>query len=71
MKKGKKQEALEIFKLNTALHPNSWNDYDSEAEGYENVGDIDNAIKFYRRSLELNPNNSNAKDKLKKLGAGK
>jgi D-alanyl-D-alanine-carboxypeptidase/D-alanyl-D-alanine-endopeptidase len=71
MRKGKKQEALEIFKLNTGLHPNSWNDYDSQAEGYENVGDLDNAIKYYRRSLELNPNNSHAADRLKKLGASK
>jgi len=71
MRKGKKLEALEIFKLNTALHPNSWNDYDSEADAYENVGDVDNAIKYYRRSLELNPNNSNAADQLKKLGASK
>ena len=68
LRKGKKQEALEIFKLNTALHPDSWNDYDSEAEGYDNVGDTANAIKYYRRSLELNPNNTNAAEQLKKLG---
>ena len=68
LRKGKKQEALDIFKLNTALHPDSWNDYDSEAEGYAGVGDTANAIKFYRRSLELNPNNTNAVEQLKKLG---
>lgn len=70
-RKGRKREALEIFKLNTSLHPDSWNDYDSEAEGYADLGDVDNAIKFYKRSLELNPNNTNAVDQLKKLGAGK
>lgn len=69
MRKGKKVEALEIFKLNTGLHPDSWNAYDSEAEGYENVGDTNNAIKFYNRSLELNPQNTNAVEQLKRLKA--
>ncbi|TDW96313.1 serine hydrolase domain-containing protein [Dinghuibacter silviterrae] len=67
LQKGKLKESLEIFKLNTSLHPDSWNDYDSEAEGYEDTGDTANAIKFYKRSLELNPNNTNAAEHLKKL----
>ena len=61
------REALEIFKLNTSLFPDGYNVYDSEAEAYEGLGDKANAIKFYRRSLELNPKNTNAVDHLKKL----
>jgi tetratricopeptide (TPR) repeat protein len=64
---GEKQKALDIFKLNTALHPESYNAYDSEAEGFDNVGDTANAIVYYKRSLELNPNNTNAVTQLKRL----
>jgi Tfp pilus assembly protein PilF len=32
-----------------------------------NSGDTKKAIKNYKRSLELNPDNSNAKEMLKKL----
>jgi serine-type D-Ala-D-Ala carboxypeptidase/endopeptidase len=67
MRNGEKRKALEIFKLNTALHPQSWNAYDSEAEGFEDTGDAANAVAYYKRSLELNPNNTNAVDHLKKL----
>jgi CubicO group peptidase (beta-lactamase class C family) len=69
LNKGRLQDALEIFKLNTSLHPGSWNDYDSEAEGYEDLGDKENAIKFYRKSLDINPKNENAAKHLQKLGA--
>jgi CubicO group peptidase (beta-lactamase class C family) len=69
LRKGKSEYALKIFQLNTQLHPDSWNVYDSEAEAYEDMGDKANAVKFYKRSLELNPKNTNADDHLKKLGA--
>ena len=62
-------KALKVFQLNTSLHPESWNAYDSEAEAYEGLGDKTNAITYYQKSLELNPKNTNAADHLKKLGA--
>ena len=31
--------------------------------------DKDSAIKYYKKSLTLNPKNNNAEDMLKKLGA--
>jgi D-alanyl-D-alanine-carboxypeptidase/D-alanyl-D-alanine-endopeptidase len=65
--KGKKMEALEIFKLNVSLYPASWNTYDSLGDGYTAVRDTALAIKNYQRSLELNPKNQNAADQLKKL----
>jgi serine-type D-Ala-D-Ala carboxypeptidase/endopeptidase len=65
--KGRKSDALEIFKLNVHLHPQSWNAYDSEAEAYADNGDKENAILNYKRSLELNPGNTNAVEQLKKL----
>ncbi len=64
---GKIKEAIEIFKLNVELYPESANVYDSLAEAYMNGGDIGEAVKNYKKSLELNPENSNAKEMLKKL----
>jgi len=64
---GKIKDAIEIFKLNMELYPESANAYDSLAEAYMNSGDTANAIKNYKKSLELNPENTNAKEMLKKL----
>ncbi len=67
---GQATNAIEIFKLNVHLYPQSWNTYDSLAEGYEALGDKASAIKNFKKSLELNPKNSNAVEHLKKLEAG-
>ena len=64
---GKPKEALEIFKLNVFLYPNSANVYDSVAEAYAVNGNRELAIKNYKRSLELDPKNTNAVQQLKKL----
>lgn len=63
-------EAVEIFKLNVAAYPQSSNVYDSLGEAYMNAGDREQAVRNYRRSLELDPRNTNAVEMLKKLGAG-
>jgi tetratricopeptide (TPR) repeat protein len=60
-------EAIEVFKLNTTDFPNSANAWDSLADGYQNKGDKESAIKYYEKSLELNPQNKNAAEQLKKL----
>jgi D-alanyl-D-alanine-carboxypeptidase/D-alanyl-D-alanine-endopeptidase len=65
--KGKKDKALEIFKLNVNLYPQSYNTYDSLAELYEGIGDKELAIKNYKRSVELNPNNTHGIERLKQL----
>ena len=64
---GKPKEALEIFKLNVFLYPNSANVYDSVAEAHAVNGNRELAIKNYKRSLELDPKNTNAAQQLKKL----
>jgi D-alanyl-D-alanine-carboxypeptidase/D-alanyl-D-alanine-endopeptidase len=61
-------QAIEIFKLNVSLYPQSWNVYDSLAEAYENVGDKSSAVKNYERSLAMNPKNDHAVERLKALG---
>lgn len=59
--------AIEIFELNTELNPNSWNVHDSLAEAYWKAGENEKAIKHYQKSVQLNPQNTNAKEALEKL----
>lgn len=65
IEQGKKNEAMEIFKLNTLLFPKSSNVYDSYGEILETLGNRKEAILNYRKSLELNPENTNAANYLK------
>jgi CubicO group peptidase (beta-lactamase class C family) len=67
MKKAK--EAIEIFKLNVEAFPQSSNVYDSLGEAYMINGDKELAIKNYEKSIELNPQNTNGIETLKKLKA--
>lgn len=59
--------AIAVFKLNVEFYPQSSNTYDSLGEGYMLNGDKELAIKNYQKSLELDPQNSNAVAMLKKL----
>lgn len=61
------KEALEIFKLNVYLFPNSWNVYDSYGEILLKMGDKNRAIEMYKKSVELNQNNENGKSILEKI----
>jgi len=60
-------EAIEVFKLNVKLYPDSWNVYDSLGETYAKTGKKERAIENYEKSLELNPQNRNAEKMLVKL----
>lgn len=60
-------EAVAIFKVNVELYPQSANVYDSLGEAYMMSGNKELAIVNYKKSLELNPNNSSAMTMLKKL----
>ncbi len=67
LQSGKLKEAIEIFALNVEQYPEAFNTYDSLGEAYMNAGDTRLAIQNYKKSLELNPQNSNAKDMLARL----
>lgn len=60
-------EAIALFKLNVEMYPAGFNTYDSLAEAYMVQGDRAAAIANYRKSLALNPDNTNAVQMLKKL----
>lgn len=64
---GKIDDALTLMKLIVVLNPASGNAYDSLAEVYARSGDRVRAIENYRRSLELDPANTNAVEQLKRL----
>lgn len=64
---GHPKDAVEIFKLNVEMYPQGFNTYDSLAEAYLAAGERELSIKNYRRSLELNPQNTNATAALKRI----
>lgn len=62
-------QAVEVFSLNTEAFPGSANAWDSLGEALIERGDRERAIESYRRSLELDPDNDNAREQLETLGA--
>ena len=67
LQNGNIDEAIKIFKVNAESFPKSFNVYNSLTEAYRAKDDKENAVKNYKKSLELNPNNENTKDILQKL----
>jgi len=61
------EDAIKIFELLVAEFPNSPNSYDSIGEAYYLNGNKDLAIRNYKKSLQLNPNNSNAIEMIEKI----
>lgn len=71
LRRGPQQSiAIEIFELNAELHPDSWNVWDSLAEGHMVVGNRQRAIELYEKSLDLNSDNDNAREMLAELRGG-
>ncbi|WP_170067564.1 serine hydrolase [Neolewinella xylanilytica] len=64
---GHEMLALEVFKLNSLLFPDSSNAYDSYAEALMENGKFDEAIAMYELTLRMNPANSLAQENLAKL----
>ena len=57
----KVDDAIAMCELYVQLVPQSWNAYDSLAEGWYTKGDKKKALELYQKSLELNPANENGK----------
>ncbi len=70
LRDGKPKESIAIFRFGTQLHPDDANLFDSLGEAQAEAGMREDAIANYRRSLELNPKNNNAVERLKVLNAG-
>jgi tetratricopeptide (TPR) repeat protein len=63
----KTKQAIQTFEYAVLEYPESANAYDSLGEAYLKNGDTQKAIENYRKSLELNPENDNAREMLKKI----
>jgi CubicO group peptidase (beta-lactamase class C family) len=63
----KDAEAETVFKQNTLLFPLSWNAFDSYGEVLLKRGRKQDAVKMYRKSIELNPGNENGKKVLEQV----
>ncbi len=68
LQRGDNKAAIAVLKLATTLFPKSFNTYDSLGEAYQADGNKPLAIASYRKSLELNPANQNAVDRIKAMG---
>jgi predicted negative regulator of RcsB-dependent stress response len=60
--------AVAVFRFNAIRFPRSSNAYDSLGEAYKKSGNREQAVKNYKKSLELDPGNENAKQMLAEMG---
>jgi len=60
-------EAIKLLELCLTLYPESANAYVGLGEAYEWKGNVEEAKKNYEKALEIDPNHSLAKEKLKTL----
>lgn len=70
--RGDMEEAQRVMKMNTDRHPESANAWDSLGEVHAMAGNNDEAIKYFKKSLNLNPPanvRANSEKYLKQLGA--
>lgn len=67
IKRGFYKKAIDLFSLEILSFPKSYEAYDSLGEAYMMDGHLKKAIENYKKSLELNTENTNAKEKLKEL----
>ncbi|HYC59349.1 MAG TPA: serine hydrolase [Thermoanaerobaculia bacterium] len=67
LQNGRIADAIEVFRLNVEMFPESANAYDSLGESYAAAGNKELALANYRKSLELDPKNANARAVIERL----
>lgn len=67
MGKNKVQDAIIVFEYNTKLFPRSGNVYDSLGEAYYQQGDKQKALVNYKKSFQIDPSNTTAKNIITEL----
>jgi Flp pilus assembly protein TadD len=65
---GRVDDAIAVLRLNTDAYPKSPNAFNSLGVAYRLKGDKTLAVRAYRHSLELNPENPTAIQALEELG---
>ena len=67
MRKKQYADALKIFEVNAEENPYDGNLIDSVAEAYAHLGYADEAITYYRKALELQPDLAGAHEMIRRL----
>jgi CubicO group peptidase (beta-lactamase class C family) len=67
LRAGRIADAVEVFRLNVEMFPESANVYDSLGEAYAAAGNKELALTNYRKSLELDESNTNARESIQRL----
>jgi tetratricopeptide (TPR) repeat protein len=62
-------DAIAVFRLNIEEYPDAWNPYDSMGEAYMVAGQLELAVEYYERSIQLNPDNTGGKAALERIRA--
>lgn len=68
LRKGETKKAIAVFTTNAEAYPSSANVFYNLAEAFEKEGSKEKAVENYKKSLNLNPGNQLAIDRLKILG---
>lgn len=68
LRKKEYADAIEIFKINVALYPESDNVYDSLGDAYRKSGDTIKALESYKKALAIDSGNRGAKKFVEKYG---
>lgn len=58
------KEAIDIFRLNAGVHRDSAKAHEALGDAYAAYDEKEMAIRYYKRSLEINSNNPEAEEKL-------
>lgn len=67
MRNGNLESASQVFTLNTMLFPNSFDVWDSLGEWCYNMKKFNLSLQYYKKSIELNPDNENGKQMIERI----
>ncbi|MCP4634390.1 MAG: tetratricopeptide repeat protein [candidate division Zixibacteria bacterium] len=67
LRTGQTSNAIELFKMGTEAYPNSANSWDCLAEAYMASRNNEMAIKYYKKTLEVLPNDTTTSGELKNI----
>ena len=67
MGQGKIDQAIDYFKQNVKMYPNSSNTYDSLAEGYMEKGETKLAIEYYQKVISMDGKSDRIETVIKEL----
>jgi hypothetical protein len=59
--------AINVFKISIKLSSNSWSAYDALANAYMKNNQNESAIINYEKSVDLNPDNLDGKQRIERL----